>query len=196
MTQRNREALQKRKMHRRQFLKGAAVAGCASLLPACGKKLSRWRFFSEAEAATVSAVCEQIIPADQDPGAASAGVPNFIDKQLAGAYKRYQQAYRAGLVGVQETSQAMFGSSFESLHWDNQTAVLLALESDKAKGRTWESQSSGAFFQLMRDHTMQGFYGSPRHGGNRDYVSYKMLGLDYPQVIGQDRYKKLQARKA
>lgn len=183
-------------MPRRQFLKGAAVAGSASLLSACGKKPSRWRFFTEAEAATVSAVCEQIIPADQDPGAISSGVPNFIDKQLVGAYKRHQQAYRAGLVGVQETSRAMCGIGFEALSWDDQTAVLVALESGKARGRTWESQSSRAFFQLIRDHTMQGFYGSPRHGGNRDYVSYKMLGMDYPQVIGQNRYKKSQARKA
>jgi gluconate 2-dehydrogenase gamma chain len=34
---------------------------------------------------------------------------------------------------------------------------------------------------------MQGFYGSPRHGGNRDYLSYRMLGIDYPQVIGRNR---------
>jgi len=34
---------------------------------------------------------------------------------------------------------------------------------------------------------MQGFYGNPRHGGNRDYASYRMLGLDYPQLVGQDR---------
>ena len=35
---------------------------------------------------------------------------------------------------------------------------------------------------------MQGFYGSPRHGGNKDYASYRMLGLDYPNIIGQNRY--------
>jgi gluconate 2-dehydrogenase gamma chain len=38
------------------------------------------------------------------------------------------------------------------------------------------------------DHTRQGFYGSPRHGGNRDYASYRMLGLAYPNLIGQNRY--------
>ncbi len=185
-----------KKLPRRQFLKGAAAAGCVSLLPACGRLPGRWRFFTEAEAATVSAICEQIIPTDQDPGAVSAGVPNFIDKQLAGTYRRHQQTYRAGLVGTQETSEAMFSGRFETLTWDNQTAVLQALESGKAKGRTWESQSSRTFFQLIRDHTMQGFYGSPRHGGNRDYVSYKMLGIDYPQVIGQNRYRKPQTRNS
>ncbi len=187
--------MHKNRLPRRQFLKGAAVAGCASLFPACGKPPGPWRFFSEAEAAVLNAVCEQIIPSDQDPGAISAGVPNFIDKQLVGFYKRHQQAYRTGLAGVQETSRAMFGSGFESLAWDNQTAVLKALEFGKAQGKTWETQSSRSFFQLVRDHTMQGFYGSPRHGGNRDYVSYRMLGIDYPQVVGQNRYRKTQTRK-
>ena len=180
----------KKTIPRRQFLKGAAAAGCVSFLPGCGGKPGRWRFFTEAEAATASAVCEQIIPTDQNPGAISAGAPNFIDKQLVGPYKRHQHAYRAGLAGVQDTSQAMFGIGFEALKWDDQTAVLKALESGNATGRTWESQSSRAFFRLICDHTMQGFYGSPRHGGNRDYLSYKMLGIDYPQVIGQNRYKK------
>jgi hypothetical protein len=36
---------------------------------------------------------------------------------------------------------------------------------------------------------MQGFYGSPRHGGNSNYVSYKMMKLDYPHVMGQNRYE-------
>jgi gluconate 2-dehydrogenase gamma chain len=35
------------------------------------------------------------------------------------------------------------------------------------------------------DHCMQGYYGSPRHGGNRDFASWKMLGLPYPQVVGR-----------
>ena len=37
---------------------------------------------------------------------------------------------------------------------------------------------------------MQSFYGSPRHGGNPDYASYPMLGLEYPHVDGQNRYGK------
>ena len=151
----------------------------------------RWRFFTDAEALLVDAITEQIIPTDQDPGAIYAGVTNFIDRQLAGPYRRYRQAYRAGLAGVQETSRAMFRKPFESLSWDDQTALLKALESGKAPGSTWLGQSSSAFFELIRDHTMQGYYGSPRHGGNRDYVSYRMLKLDYPQVISQNRYRRL-----
>ena len=176
---------------RRKFIRDVgALAGGATLLSGCGKAPSRqWRFFTEAEAGVLAAVWEQIIPADQDPGAVDAGVPNFIDLQLTRHYKRHQETYRTGLEGVQQTSTALYGRRFEELKWDDQTRVLETLESGKAPGSAWASRNPRTFFNLVRDHSMQGFYGSPRHGGNRNYVSYRMLGIDYPQVIGQNRYE-------
>ena len=44
------------------------------------------------------------------------------------------------------------------------------------------------FFELVRSHTMQGYYGTPRHGGNRDAVSWRMLGLDEPPLRGRAQY--------
>jgi len=166
------------------------AAGSATLFSGCSKAPARWRFLTDTEAETVSAICEQIIPTDQDPGAISAGVPNFIDKQLVGPYKRFQQAYRNGIAGVDESSRSMYGSRFVSLSWEKQTELLTAIEAGTVKGPGWESQSAASFFALIRDHSLQGYYGSPRHGGNRNYVSYRMLGIDYPQIIGQNRYKK------
>jgi gluconate 2-dehydrogenase gamma chain len=184
-------ALQEIEYPRRQFIKNATIAaGGAILFSSCGKPPGRWRFFTEAEAETVSAVSEQIIPADEDPGAIAAGVPNFIDKQLMGPYQRFQEVYRAGLVGVDETSQLMFGKRLAYLGWTDQTAVLKALESGKAKGEIWQAKSPSAFFEMIRDHSLQGYYGNPRHGGNRNYVSYRMMKIDYPQIIGQNRYRK------
>ncbi len=157
----------------------------------CSRTPARWRSLTESEARLVDLISEQIIPTDEDPGARWAGVVNFIDRQLAGPYRRFLPDYQSGLIGVEETSRAMFGRVFAALKWDEQTALLRALESGKAKGATWETKSSARFFDLIRDHCMQGFYGSPRHGGNRDYVSFRIIGLDYPQIIGQNRYKKL-----
>ena len=179
------------KYNRRRFVKTvAAGVGSAFLLPARGAGARVWRFFTNAEARLVDAITEQIIPADQDPGARDAGVINFIDKQLAGRLRRHQQAYREGLVGVEETSRAMFDREFVALTAAQQIEVLKALESGKAKGETWRKQSSASFFRLIRDHTMAGFYGGPQHGGNRGYASFKMLGVDYPQIIGQNRYRR------
>jgi gluconate 2-dehydrogenase gamma chain len=36
------------------------------------------------------------------------------------------------------------------------------------------------FFALLVEHTMQGFYGDPRHGGNRDRVGWRMIGFPGP----------------
>ncbi len=175
---------------RRKFLRTALFgAGASTYLWACVGKRGRWRVLSDEEALLVDAVTEQIVPRDQDPGARDAGVLNFIDKQLTGHYRRYQADYHAGLIGVDESSQTLFGRPFLGLKWEEQTRVLKVLESGKAPGKTWKSRSSAEFFEMVRDHTMQGFYGSPRHGGNRGYVSYRMLGLDYPPIVGQNRYK-------
>ena len=147
-----------------------------------------WRVLTPDEARLVEAVSEQIIPSDRDPGAKEAGVVHFIDRQLDGPYKRFAEKYHAGLACLAKTSQALYGKAFEALAWPDQTRVLQALESNKVPKDIWSTPKASEFFGLIRDHSMQGFYGSPRHGGNRNYASYKMLGLEYPRVIGQNRY--------
>lgn len=147
-----------------------------------------WRVLTPDEARLVEAVSEQIIPADRDPGAKEAGVVRYIDKQLDGPLQRFAEKYRNGLRFLAQTCQAQHGKPFEALSWPEQTRVLQALESGKAPKEIWADPSPREFFGLIRDHTMQGFYGSPRHGGNKNYASYKMLGLEYPRVIGQNRY--------
>jgi len=157
--------------------------------PACMSNAGTWRFFTDAEARVVEAITEQIIPADQDTGAREANVVNYIDKQLVSVFEEHQEAYRTGIAGVQQTSNITFSGDFESLTWAQQTDVLRALESGEARGSIWETISAQSFFALIRDHTMQGFYGSPRHGGNSRFASFRMIGIDYPRIVGQNRYK-------
>ncbi len=167
------------------------MAGMAALTlaPVPARAALNRRFFTDTEARLVGAIVEQIIPTDQDPGARDAGVVNYIDKQLAGFFRRHAETYRQCLIGVQQTSQALFKNDFEALGWVDQTTVLKALESGQVKEAAWKNQSSRGFFDMIRQHTMQGFYGSPRHGGNKGFASFKMIGLDVPPIIGQNRYR-------
>ena len=179
-------------MNRREFIgiSGAGIAGIGILSHCTNpESVSPWRFFTIKEAAVTDAICEQIIPADQDPGARQANVVNFIDRQLVKYYKRHQDFYRKALAGVIETSNLEFGKDFDLLTSQEQYKIMEMLESGSARGETWKALSSVDFFRLICDHTMQGFYGSPKHGGNKNYVSYKMLGIDSPIIIGQNRYK-------
>lgn len=176
-------------INRRNFLKGIALAGGSLLLiPACSRHLSTWRVLTEDEANLLIAITEQIIPADDDPGATDAGVVNFIDKQLAGFYSDLTTAYQNGLKAFQEYCRQKEGKSFEDLEWDQQTRVLKEFESSKPDHPYWKENPASQFFNMIRNHTMQGFYGSPRHGGNKNYVSYKMMRIDYPHVIGRNIY--------
>ena len=150
----------------------------------------RYRFFTEAEAALLIPVCEQIIPRDDAPGATDAGVIHYIDRQLCGPLSRHQGDYRRGLQSLRNTCLQLHRKPFEELTFAKQTETLRLIETGKASKELWGEPSSKEFFNLVVDHTMQGFYGSPRHGGNRDYASYRMLGLAYPNLIGQNRYRK------
>jgi len=177
-------------MTRRFFLRvSSATVLAAPLFPIVGAEVTRrftsatalagasCRFLDESEAATIAALCERIVPADADPGAAWAGVVQFIDRKLAGYYQRYQQLYRLGLRGIHQSSLALFGKPFVELSNDQQDELLHKLESNQAPGDIWKQVSAAEFFDRLVDHTIQGFYGGPRHGGNRDAVSWHMLNL-------------------
>lgn len=175
-------------LSRRTFLQVAvATAAASGAGVACGRNGTPWRFFTLDEARTLAAISDQIIPPDQDPGASWAGVVNFIDRQLCGPYKNLQSAYRRGLAGVDESSRILHGKVFADLSSEQQIAVLHQLENGKAAGAIWNQASSAEFFGYLVDHAMQGFYGDPRHGGNREGMSWKMLGLPYPPIRGRQQ---------
>jgi gluconate 2-dehydrogenase gamma chain len=176
------------KLTRRRFIQVATAAAATTPLISCLSSSSPWCYLTEQEARTLEAMCDRIIPADQDPGAAWAGTVNYIDIQLAGKFQKHQKAYRQGIAGVDETSRNQFGKPLAALPADKQDEVLKALEKGQAAGEIWKKRSSKRFFAMVVSHTMEGFYGDPRHGGNRDRVSWKMLKLPYPPISGRLHY--------
>lgn len=157
---------------------GLSITAAASLvsLPRW-KGALRWRFFSDDEARTVDAICAQLIPMDRDPGAHEAGVVNYIDIQLTKPFKRYQGVYRQGLAQLDRACLERFAKRFVELSSEQQVGALRDAETN-----------SKEFFELILVHCRQGFYGDPRHGGNRNMASWKMLRLPFPMVRGRMHY--------
>jgi gluconate 2-dehydrogenase gamma chain len=145
---------------RRKFLGTAAVA-VSGVAAGCGPRGS-YRFFTDAEAGKLEAMLACIIPSDDTPGARDAGVIHYIDRQLTGRFREHRQTYRAGLAALGDTIT-------------DQT--LRDMERDAARK---------PFFDLVVTHAMQGFYGNPRHGGNRDFASWRMLGIPLVPVRGRE----------
>lgn len=170
-------------MDRRNFMKEIAVGGTGALIPlVSGQAQSahpsataqRYKFFTADEAATVSAICEQIVPHDKYPGAKESGVVNFIDGVLSGRMGRfYKGKYRKGLAMIEDISHKRHGKNFAALAWNDQTTILRNFESGAAAGA-----SGKRFFSVIVMHTMEGYYGNPSDGGNRDGASWKMINFE------------------
>jgi len=162
---------------RRQFVAAGAL-GTAALAAGCKRGTQgNWEFLSDEEARTLAAICDQIVPADEFPSASHAGVLTYIDRQLVRHYRRHQDAYRNGLAQAQAMSRRQFGNELASLSSNQQHEIVSNL-----------SQQSRPFFELVRNHTLEGYYGTPRHGGNRDAISWRMLGLPEPPDLGRAQY--------
>jgi gluconate 2-dehydrogenase gamma chain len=169
---------------RRGFLKTGATAAAAAAV-ACTRPKSRWRALTEDEAATLAAVCDQIIPADEDPGASQAGAVVFIDRQLATRQKKALPMWQAGIRALDATARRRHGGRFAELVPQHQAEVLHALQDGTVFMGDWTDVDPTDFFYQLHRHTMMGFYGDPRHGGNKDRVSWRMLGMPDPPIRGR-----------
>jgi len=172
-------------LSRRKFLQAAMAMAAAGPVVACSGSASPWRFLTVDEARTLAAICDQIIPPDEDPGAAWAGVVNYIDRQLCGPLEHLRSSYRHGISAVEKGSRILYSADFAGLGATRQIELLTLMEQGRAPAEAWKEISSREFFGLLLDHTMQGFYGDPRHGGNREATSWKMLGVPYPPIRGR-----------
>jgi len=165
------------RLSRRRFMAGSAAAGAALAAGCAVHNHGNWEFLSDAQAQTLAALCDEIIPADDFPSASQAGVVTYIDRQLMRHYRRHRAMYDAGLDEAEHLSQTRCGAALGQAPLQIRQEIATAL-----------TQQRPDFFNLLRSHTMEAYYGSPRHGGNRDAVSWRMLGLAEPPVRGRAQY--------
>ncbi len=139
-------------------------------------------FFNRADAQTVAALAERIMPgAPGKPGATDAGVLTYIDLALAGAYADQQEFYRHGLAQLDVYCNATYKKAFVDLPAAEQDEVIGALETGKATGFDWPRAQ--AFFATLRTHTMEGMFADPVYGGNKNFAGWRLVGFPGAQEI-------------
>src|SRR3954470_5372659 len=95
-------------------------------------------FLNEEDSAAVDALTERLMPgAPGQPGARDAGVLNYIDLALAGAYADLQDFYRRGCAALEDHCRKTYSRSFAQLTTAQQDAVINAMVEGKAAGFTW-----------------------------------------------------------
>jgi len=139
-------------------------------------------FFNHADAATVAAFTERLMPSAPDkPGAREADVLNYIDLALAGAYTDLQEFYRHGLAQLDAYCRGKYKEAFVHLTPEKQDEVISALEEGNATGFAWPTAKE--FFSTLRTHTMEGMFADPLYGGNRDFAGWRLVGFPGAQAI-------------
>lgn len=174
-------------------------------------------FLNETQRAFVVAAVDTMIPADElSPSGSDCGVATFIDRQLASAWGGGAKTYRAGpyvkgkpeqgyqlaltpaefiaagIAAANDWSRKTYGRDFDRLDADQRVEALKAMEEGKAEFANFNAR---AFFARLLSLTMEGFFGDPIYGGNRNKVSWRMLGFPglpatYANLIDEYRDKR------
>jgi gluconate 2-dehydrogenase gamma chain len=139
-------------------------------------------FFNAQDAATVAAMAERLMPgAPGKPGAREAGVLNYIDLALSGAYADLQEFYRRGLAQLDAHCRKTYNEPFVRLDGGKQDEAIAALEQGKAADFTWPTAQ--AFFETVRTHTIEGLFADPVYGGNKDFAGWRLVGFPGGQAV-------------
>jgi gluconate 2-dehydrogenase gamma chain len=115
------------------------------------------QFFSSSEMNTLSKLADTIIPPTQTPGAAAAGVPQYIDL-IVSASDEHGPKYREGLIWLDGHSRDLFGKPFGELTEDQKIEILSPL-SESSDRHQWE-QPGVRFFHDLKKMTADGYYTS------------------------------------
>ena len=112
---------------------------------------------------TTAALCDLIIPADeQSPAASKVGVVDFIDEWISAPYPQQRgdrELILPGLLWIEAEAQQRFGRSFAALGDAQQRAIADDICS-AAKAKPGFS-TAARFFARFRDLTAGGFYTTP-----------------------------------
>jgi gluconate 2-dehydrogenase gamma chain len=157
---------------------GTAQVGIAGAATAATAATKRAAALTPAQNGVLEALVNRLIPADANgPSGTDAGVAAYISHSLAGGLAGGIAAtaplYTAGLSAVDAWSQAAYGGVFfTALTPDKQDAVIADMQTGKATGFIPDSST---FFAILHEHSLQGMFGDPVYGGNKNFAGWDLI---------------------
>jgi len=123
---------------------------------------------SSEEAIELSALVNQIIPADVTPGAAEIGVVYFMDTALGSFMSMSAPMLRQELEGLRQKIESMFPgrNRFSGLSSGQQAEMLQSIEDTP-------------FFGALHFMTLCGIFCLPSYNGNRKNAGWDLIGFDH-----------------
>ena len=125
---------------------------------------------------TLQAAVDRIVPPDEYPGALESGVLDYLLRQFEKDLRPFVEDYCLGLTSLESESLVRFDRSFCSLADHEKDEILSRIEAGEV-ATNW-SVAPQKFFRLLNHTTVEGFYSDPEQGGNRDRLSWTMIGFE------------------
>jgi hypothetical protein len=149
-----------------------ATSSCSTLPGAAGSPLN------DRENATLTALVDRIIPADESgPGASESGVTDYINNTLASWNSADIPLVREGLQALELSAVQANGRHFAELTEAEQDFLVERFE------KSWldNMRDSGRAFNRLHRLTLEGMFSDPYYGGNRNYAGWDLIA--YPGAV-------------
>jgi gluconate 2-dehydrogenase gamma chain len=134
---------------------------------------------SDMQLRLLAAFTDRIIPKDDlGPSASESGVPEYINRALGDYLAGEKPAFIEGLEATDTFARRYQTRPFIELPSDKQDAVLTAMENGNAEGFA----NARAFFNRARRLTMEGMFGDPYYGGNKNFAGWDLIRYPGPRM--------------
>jgi gluconate 2-dehydrogenase gamma chain len=162
-----------RDLSRRTLIQSAAFVPLAALtLPA-----QQQSALTPQQMKTLTAFIDRLIPRDElGPGAVDAGAQIYIDGVLAGPNAGEKETFAQGLEELDAAARKMHGAAFADTSPQQRDEVITEM-------------LSTAFFNRARRLTLEGMFGDPYYGGNRNFAGWDLIRYPGPRpaVAAEDQ---------
>ena len=97
------------------------------------------------------------------------GAATYIDRALAGALAAEKAAFADGLASVDALARSSRNAAFADLMPDVRDQLLTGIEGQP-------------FFLRVRRLTLEGMFGDPYYGGNKDFAGWDLIRYPGPRL--------------
>ncbi|HEX5432438.1 MAG TPA: gluconate 2-dehydrogenase subunit 3 family protein [Bryobacteraceae bacterium] len=133
----------------------------------------------------LEAFLERLCPKDElGPGAVECGAADYIDIQLAGYLAPEKMTFTDGLAALDKFAQSSQSAAFTELPPEKQDAVLTAIESGR-------DRQLRAFFNRARRLMLEGMFGDPHYGGNKNFAGWDLIKYPGPRPFSTPAEQKM-----
>ncbi len=137
---------------------------------------------------TLEAFVDRLVPKDElGPGAVECGAANYINVQLAGYLAPEKANFLEGLAGVDAFARGKYDAPFADLSPEKRDELLTAMDTGEAPN----FPNARAFFNRVRRLTLEGMFGDPHYGGNKNFAGWDLIQYPGPRLATTAEMQKM-----